>query len=369
MASQSLNLAKALAARFPWTTNPFIVSAPMRGLSSAELAVAVSNAGGLGFIGPRPNPKDWTLVLDKVRDLATKARNTTSSGSQLARLPPDYALLPIGIGFQVWTDDLAAATATVQQHKPCVVWLFAPRNGQAELDEWSRALRDASPDTEIWIQIGTVAEAREIIASSSPPAVVVVQGAEAGGHGRATDGMALTTLLPEIAELFRKEEKSIPLLAAGGIVDGRGAAAALCLGASGVVMGTRFLNAVENNNVPAGYQQEIIRVQDAATSTTRTQLYNHLRGITTWPEQWSPRAIINRTFRDHQAGVPFDELKKLHDEAAKSGSNNYGPDGRLGAYVGAGVDLIHDIKNAEAIVKDTQTEAASILRALSSSIS
>jgi nitronate monooxygenase len=363
MATRSLNVAKKLASQYPWTTAPFLVGAPMRGLSGADLAVAVSGAGGIGFIGPRPKPDDWSPSLQKAKQLVEKARSEATS--VLSGLQTTYPLLPVGIGFQVWTDSLQTAVVTVCTYKPCVVWLFAPRNGQPELDQWTSEIRRASPETQVWIQVGTVSEARDAFDSTSPPDVLVVQGADAGGHGRAKDGLGLTTLLPEISELSNR--RNVPLLAAGGIVDGRGASAALCLGASGFAMGTRFLNAIEAD-IAKGYQQEIIRASEAATSTTRTQLYNHLRGITNWPDHWSPRAIINKSFHDYNAGVPFDTLKKAHDEASKAGDSGYGPDGRLGAYAGTGIGLIHDVKDAATIVKDTQKEASEILKTLASSI-
>lgn len=72
---------------------------------------------------------------------------------------------------------------------------------ETELNEWTREVQRVSPETDVWIQIGTVAEAREALDSDAPPNVIVVQGADAGGHGRAKDGLGLMTLLPEITEL------------------------------------------------------------------------------------------------------------------------------------------------------------------------
>lgn len=189
--------------------------------------------------------------------------------------------------------------------------------------------------------------------------MVVVQGAEAGGHGRASDGMGLVTLLPEVADAMASAR--IPLLAAGGIADGRGAAAALCLGASGAVLGTRFLASSEAR-ISKGYQNEIVRASDGAVATTRTLLYNHLRGTFGWPADYQPRTIINKSFADHQAGVPFEELKIRHDEAAKTGDSGWGPEGRLATYAGASVGLIHGVKAAGDIVREVQSEALERIR-------
>jgi nitronate monooxygenase len=75
-----------------------------------------------------------------------------------------------------------------------------------------------------------------------------------------------------------------------------------------------------------------------------------------WPEEYSPRTIINKSFIEHQEGRPFDELKKLHDEAVKAGDAGWGPEGRLATYAGAAIGLIHDVKDAERIVQDVQEE-------------
>ncbi|KZF18833.1 inosine monophosphate dehydrogenase [Xylona heveae TC161] len=315
---------------------PLIVSAPMRVMSGPVLAVAVSRAGGLGFIGPGVKTQDMFKDLEEASALVKNPKWT-------ARPPPVNSTLPVGI-----------AVSAIRQFKPCAAWLYAPREGQKEYDLWSTKIRKASPHTQIWIQIGTLAEAVQLVRegpAEQRPDIIVVQGAEAGGHGRAKDGMGLMTLFPEVADALAHSE--IPLFAAGGITDGRGAAAALCLGASGIVMGTRFLASTEAR-ISRGYQNEIIRASDAATSTTKTLLYNHLRGTMGWPEEYSPRTIINRSFIEHQKGSPFEELKKLHDESLKAGDSGWGPEGRLATYAGAGIGLIHEVKDAAAIVRETQ---------------
>jgi nitronate monooxygenase len=344
-----------LSRAYPWVKSPFIVGAPMRVMSGARLAIAVSEAGGLGFIGP------GAKGADTLRELETVEKSLASSGrSSLGDL------LPVGVGFQTWNGDIEVAAAAVQKYKPCAAWLFAPRNGQRELDEWTVRIRESSGQTQVWIQVGTIREAVEAARSASPPDVLVIQGAEAGGHGRATDGMGLMTLLPEVHDALGKLGSGIPLFAAGGVADGRGVTAALALGAAGVVMGTRFLAATEAQ-ISKGYQDEIVRASDGATSTTRTQLYNHLRGTFGWPEQFSPRTIVNQSWVDHQAGVPFEELQKRHDAAAAAEGGGWGPDGRLATYAGANVGLIHSVEDAGAIVSSVRNEAVGIITALQSS--
>ncbi|PYH31520.1 nitronate monooxygenase [Aspergillus neoniger CBS 115656] len=335
------NLAPNLSRLYPWTTSPLIVSAPMRVMSGPALAVAVSRAGGLGFVN------------NAIQNIAADLEQASSliSSSALKTTPSPH--LPIGVGFLLWADDLDTAVDAIQKYKPCAVWLYAPPNGQADLDVWSRGIRAASPGTQIWIQIGTLSEARSILKSTEKPDVVVVQGAEAGGHGRAKDAMGLISLLPEVADAMAGSQ--IPLFAAGGIADGRGAAAALCLGASGVVMGTRFLAASETR-IARGYQQEVVRAEDGAVGTTKTLLYNHLRGTFGWPEEYMPRTVINRSWVEHLAGKGFEELKVLHDEAAKQGDQAWGPEGRLATYAGASIGLVHEVKDAESIVREVREQ-------------
>lgn len=345
-------LRRLLARPYPWVKKSFIIGAPMRILTGPNLAVAVSAAGGLGFMGPQAKPDGVLADLEQAREL-------------IAASSLRHPLLPIGVGFQVWNGDLKIATAAVEKHKPCAVWLFAARNGQAELDEWTVSLRAASRDTQIWIQIGTLSDAIAAVNSSTPPDVLVVQGSEAGGHGMAKESAGTFVLFPEVADAVK--ESGIPVVAAGGIIDGRGVAAALSLGAAGVAMGTRFLASSEAR-IAKGYQDEVVRASDGAKNTLRTHLYNHLRGTFGWPEQFAPRTLVNQSWIDHEAGVPFEKLQVLHDEAAKSGDAGWGPEGRLATYVGAGVGLVHSVQDAAVIVESVRNEARDILKALSDDI-
>ncbi|KAL6921572.1 hypothetical protein FSST1_005598 [Fusarium sambucinum] len=340
------------ASQFPWTTSPAIIGAPMRVMSGPQLALEISKAGGLGFIGPGAKPEDTSKDLATVQELLHNSPPKTLPSAFYS----DH--LPVGVGFQLWNGDLKSAVQAVQEHKPCAAWLFAPRRGQEELNEWTVRIREAFPDIQVWIQIGTVQESIQIAMSDHRPDALIIQGAEAGGHGRATDGLGLMALFPEIAD--QCQDFDMAMFAAGGIADGRGVAAVLSLGATGAVMGTRFLATTEAR-ISKGYQQEVVRATDGARCTTRTMLYNHLRGTMGWPEQYSPRGIVNQSFHDHQAGVDFEELKKRHDEAVKSGDKGWGPEGRLATYAGAAVGLIHDVQDAGLVVRRMQSEAKEIM--------
>ena len=355
-----MNLAQHLASRLPWTTRPLIVAAPMRVLAGPELAVAVSAAGGLGFIGPNTQTQKMRPDLDRASKLVHNQKERFAADSKLTRTT---STLPVGVGFQLWADDRAVARDLIAQYKPCVAWLYAPEDEVKDFALWSADIKQASADTQIWIQIGTLAELQRLIDSDQVPDAIVVQGAEAGGHGRAEDGIGLTTLVPEVFDLLLEHVLQVPVIAAGGIADGRGAAAAMCLGASGIAMGTRFLASTEAR-ISKGYQREIVRARDGATNTTQTLLYNHLRGTFGWPKAYAPRTIINRSYLEHKDGKSFEDLKKLHDEASTRGDEGWGPEGRLATYAGASIGLIKDVKDAAHIVRDVRHHVQAVFEAV-----
>lgn len=338
----------------------------MRVMSGPHLALEISKAGGLGFIGPGAKPEstaaDLSTIHDLIRDSPTSLPTTSSSNSNI-KAALNSAKLPIGVGFQLWNGSLPHAVSAASQHHPVAAWLFAPRAGQSEINEWTTALRTASPGISIWLQIGTLKESLVAARSEHKPDVLVIQGAEAGGHGRASDGMGLITLFPEIADNL--QDSGILLIAAGGIVDARGIAAALALGADGVAMGTRFLAASEAR-IAKGYQDAVVSAFDAANSTTRTHLYNHLRGTFGWPELWAPRTIVNKSWVEQQEGVSFEDLQVRHDEAMKHGDKGWGIEGRLATYAGAGVGMVKSVENAASLVERLRGETQGILERVGS---
>lgn len=147
----------------------------MKVLAGPALAVAVSNAGGIGFIGPGAKPSDLEPALKEVTSLVS-ASDSLSSISQTS------GLLPIGVGFQTWAGDLSVASKVLEKFRPSAVWLFAPREGQGELDAWTKRIREVSKGTQVWIQVPSVGDAVAAVRSGERPDVMVVQGADAGGQ-------------------------------------------------------------------------------------------------------------------------------------------------------------------------------------------
>ena len=340
----------ALYRDYPWTNpaKPIIVTAPMLKIALAELTTAVSRSGGIGFLAGGYD------VASLSQHLAEAASIVKSSN-----LPLHNGILPIGVGFLTWGASLEVALAALIAHPVAAVWLFAPRQ-LSDLVEWARSIRDISANrTKIWVQVGTVAEALEV-AKTTKPDVLVVQGSDAGGHGLGQRA-SLVTLLPEVKDCFEREGiVGIPIIVAGGIIDGRGAAAALTLGADGVCLGTRLL-ASHEAVLSKGYQNEVLRVGDGGVSTVSTTIYDKVRGIRDWPTTYTGRGVVNRTFQDAVQGMGEDENLKLYQSAMKSGDLGWGPEGRMCTYAGTGVGLVKEVMAVGDIVRSVQKDTVELL--------
>ena len=339
----------SLQAVYPWIQEPLIVNAPMRLIALAPLAASVTRAGGFGFLAAGTNVSELKNELRRASDLFKTSPIKHASSD----------VLPIGVGIINWGVEIETVTAAFAEHLPAAVWFFAPRQNQ-DLVNWTNSIREMSKrKTKVWVQIGTVADAVEI-AKLCQPDILVVQGSDAGGHGLAQSA-GIVSLLPEVADALQQIGMGcIRLLAAGGIVEGRGAAACLALGAAGVVMGTRFL-ASHEACIAKGYQEDVIKARDGGVCTIRTTVYDHLRGTTGWPNKYNGRGVVNQSFVDAKNGMDVDENKRLYDEAIMKGDDGWRERGRLTVYAGSGVGLVEKVMLAEDIIKEVRTKAAQIL--------
>lgn len=350
----------SLSNDYPWTQSPLIAAAPMRLAALAPLAIATSQAGGLGFIGAGSDASSLAAYVDEAKQLA-------SASPELSRVKH---VLPIGLGFLLWAGDtlLKESLPILERDPPAAVWLFAPRE-PSQLSRWTEEVRRVTHrQTKIWIQVGTVANAVDVVHACQPD-VLVVQGFDAGGHGL-QKGAGIISLLPEtcdaVASLCKDKGITEPhYVAAGGIMEGRGAAAALALGASGVVMGTRYL-ATPEANIAHGYRQAVLRASDGGATTARGKLYDSLRGTTDWPDEYGGRGVLNGSWDDAEKGMTFEENKRLYDEAVKTGDEGWGAQARLTTYAGTGVGLVKEIKGAAAVTTEVREDAKRILETMSS---
>ncbi|KAL2827300.1 hypothetical protein BJY01DRAFT_241190 [Aspergillus pseudoustus] len=245
---------------------PLVASAPMLNIATAPLSIVVSEAGGLGLVA--------ICVLKKQSGLSTIARNRTYSTPTPA---PDF--FQVEVGFFNWGADLASSiVSNRKRYRPCAVWFFAPKTILDDLLPWAK-------------QVGN---------GLAQPASII-------------------TVVPEVkgCRCQASVENHIPLLAAGGIADGRGMAASLVLGALGVVMGTRFLASSEAK-IEGGHQvKSFFRVSDGEINNVRSTVYGHVRGILSWPTRYDGRDIINKSYIDATNGMNGEGNKALYEEELK----------------------------------------------------
>jgi nitronate monooxygenase len=327
----------------------------MRMIALAQLAVQISAAGGIGFIGSGNDQSNLDSVLSEAVELCKKSNL------------PISPVLPVGVGFLNWGADLEEALRCIAKYKPCAIWLFAPRDAE-DLGVWTKRCREANGgETKVWIQVGGVEEARKAIRAAQPD-VLVVQGGDAGGHGL-NSAASIVPLVPEVTDAVAELQSegimsTIPsIIATGGIADGRGVAAALALGAQGVCLGTRLLAAREAV-VARGYRAAVLRASDGGQTTARSSVYDRLRGTTDWPREYGGRGVLNQSYHDAQAGMDWEENTRRYNEAVKLGDAGWGDEGRMTTYAGTGVGLVKREQGAAEIVEEIRNECLAVIERL-----
>ncbi|KAI1453957.1 inosine monophosphate dehydrogenase [Annulohypoxylon moriforme] len=336
-----------LRADYPWVSNPIIINAPMEASAGDELAVAVSKAGGIGMIGSAVNMADLEAKLERAR--ASFASHPSFS---------TRSTLPLGVDLLPFVSKMDKAMPLLVKYRPAILWLFAAREPD-DYGTWAQAVRQQCPETKIWVQVGSATAALQV-AKVCNPDVLVLQGADAGGHG-VERGTGIVSLFPQAADTLQAEGFGhIPLVAAGGLVDGRGVAAALALGAAGVVMGTRFLAATEAIVHPQ-YRAAFLKAKDGALDTVRSKVFDLLQGPSVWPTMYDGRALATDSYVDSINGVPIERIRELHSEATADEDAGFGKNPRAAVWVGASVGIVNDVKPAAEIVNEVRDSAISIL--------
>ncbi|KAK9494192.1 nitronate monooxygenase [Lipomyces doorenjongii] len=336
-------LSNILRKHLPWTQEPLIINAPMSGAAASELAIAVTLAGGLGQIG----------FMNNIQSLSKQLESARRGLQGVTKILPNPQVLPIGLGIIVFGSAVEEWISLFAQYKPAVVWLsFASAD---EFGAWTEGIRRASPDTKVWVQVGSVTAA-VAVAEACHPDALVLQGSDAGGHGH-KDGANVISLIPEVADVLREHGiNDIPLVAAGGIVDGRGSAAALVLGASGVVMGTRFLAATETR-VPDAYRDAIFNAWDGASTTVRSRVFDAIWGPNFWPIAYDGRCLRNKVYEEHQKGIAVDRIRAWHYGAMREGGTEpLEARDVVGIWAGTGVGLVKTLANAGDIVREVRED-------------
>jgi nitronate monooxygenase len=302
-----------------------IVSAPMAQISGGKLAAAVSSGGGLGLIGGGYGDSAW---LQREFGLAGGAR--------------------VGCGFITWS--LARAPELLDQtleRQPAAVMLsFGDLRPFAE--------RVHAAGIPVIAQAQTLDHARRALDAGAE--IVVAQGGEAGGHGMTV--RSTFTLVPDVVDLAADRAPETLVLAAGGVADGRGLAAALTLGADGVVVGTRFWASSEALVSPRAHERALGASGD---STYRTRVYDHVRQLD-WPPEYNERALSN-PFVDGWHGNEAGLLASLPDvvktyEAAVAAEDF----GAAAILIGESIGLIDAVRPAADIVADVASQAERVLK-------
>jgi nitronate monooxygenase len=296
-----------------------LLLAPMANVAGGELAAAVTRAGGLGLIGGGYGDPEWLGA-----ELAAAQGAVIGVGFINWRLEQRPALLELALTARpravlLSFGDIAPFAATVHAAGAALI-------AQVQSVQQALAARDAGAD------------------------VIVAQGSDAGGHA----GMRGTfALVPAVVDAVAP----LPVVAAGGIADGRGIAAALMLGACGVMLGTRFYASREARVSPQA-QQALLNA--SGDDTVRGAVFDRLRGWD-WPAGYSLRTLANdMTARfPGQAADLNDALathKQTFERALAAGDTRIAP-----VIVGEAADLIHDLPPAADIVRRLMAEAETLL--------
>ncbi len=302
-----------------------IVSAPMAQISGGELAAAVSSSGGLGLIGGGYGDSAW---LQREFGLADGAR--------------------VGCGFITWS--LARAPELLDETlawQPAAVMLSF-----GDLQPFAERVHAAG--IPVLAQVQTLEHARRALDSGAE--ILVAQGGEAGGHGMTV--RSTFTLVPDVVDLAADRAPETLVLAAGGVADGRGLAAALVFGADGVVVGTRFWASSEALVSPRAHERALGASGD---STYRTRVYDHVRRLD-WPPEYNERALSN-PFVDGWHGNEAGLLASLPDavktyEAAVAAEDF----GTAAILIGESIGLVDAVRPAAHIIADMTSEAERILK-------
>lgn len=332
-----------------------VIQGPMAGADTPALAAAVSQAGGLGMLGcGMRSPAAMAAAAAEVRRQTgrpfgmnlfvqdTPAPDDAAVRAALQRLAPLYAEL--GLAPEVpaqWCEDFAAQFDALVEARPAVASFTF---GILAADQVAR-LRAAG----IFV-IGTATTVAEARAWADVGAdAVCASGMEAGGHRGTFLGSFEASMIGTLALVPRcVDALAIPVIAAGGIMDGRGIAAAQALGAQAAQLGTAFLVCPESGIAPA-YRDALGRAQGSDTRTTRVFSGRPARGIA--------NAMMERLAGD-EAAVPAYPVQNALTGALRRAAAAQGQAGYLSLWAGQGVEAARPLPAAQLVQRLEQERCA-----------
>ncbi len=292
-----------------------ILQGGMAWVADCHLAAAVSEAGGLGVIGAGGASADW------VREQIREVRRQTDR--------------PFGVNLMLMNPEAADIAQVIAQERVPVVTAGAG-SPEAFIELWKDAGVTVIP------LVGSVAFARRMEKYGAD--AVIAEGCESGGH---IGELTTMVLVPQVADAV-----SIPVIAAGGIADGRGMAAAFMLGAKGVQMGTRFV-ATDEANVHDNYKEQILRAKDIDSKVTGRSTGHPVRVLR--------NEMVKTYTRMEQEGSGFEELEQLTSGSLrKAVVDGDVKNGSLMAGQCAG--MIHEQMSCKDLIRSVAAEAESLLK-------
>ncbi|MFF6958600.1 nitronate monooxygenase [Streptomyces sp. NPDC008317] len=297
-----------------------IALAPMGGSAGGALAAAVSRGGGLGLLGGGSGDREWLA-----RELPVAA--------ECGR--------PWGVGFLSWAAEAGAVEQALEYGPAAVMLSFG--------DPAPLAARVRAAGVPLIVQVTDLEEARRALDVGAD--VIVAQGTESGGHG-ARHGRSTLPFVPVVVDLAAP----VPVLAAGGIGDGRGVAAALALGAAGALIGTRFQATAEAGAEPSAVEAI---VGGSGEDTERNSVLDIARG-SRWPTAYTARTLghpyLDR-WRGREAELAADTQARQEYQADVA----RGAVPSLPVWAGEAVDLVHNVPQAADLVAVLAVQAEEAL--------
>ena len=291
-----------------------VIQGGMAWVAESHLASAVSNAGGLGLIAAAAAPAEW------VRDQIRQAKKMTDK--------------PFGVNIMLMSPEADAVAKVVIEEGVQVVTTGAG-SPEKYMADWKAAGVKVIP------VVASTALAKRMERCGAD--AVVAEGTEAGGH---IGEITTMTLVPQVVDAV-----SIPVIAAGGIADGRGMAAAFMLGAKGVQVGTAFA-ASRESIIHENYKNSILKAKDIDTRVTGRSTGHPIRVL---------RNDMTRKYLElEQAGAPFEELESLTlgslRRAVQEGDVKGGS-----LMAGQSAGLVKESLSCEELIRGMVTKAESLM--------